>query len=64
MAYPRAAPPAIVAAGPNVLGLSGLDEDAGRGGFAGIGASSTKAPGIDELDGLGGLDEGTLVLGP
>jgi hypothetical protein len=64
MAYPRAAPPATVAAGPKVLDLPGLDEEAGRGGFWGIGASSMKAPGMEELDGRGGLDDEVLVLGP
>lgn len=53
----------MVAADPNVLGLSGLDEDAGRGGFWGAGVSSMKAPGMDELEGRGGLDDdGALVL--
>jgi hypothetical protein len=47
-----------------VLDLLGLDEDAGRGGFWGVGVSSTKAPGMDELDGRGGLDEEPFVLGP
>jgi len=64
MAYPRAAPPAAVAAGPKVLDLLGLDEDAGRGSFWGVGVSSMKAPGMDELDGRGGLDEEPFVLGP
>ena len=63
MAYPSAAPPAIVAAGPNLLGLSCIDEDAGRAGFWGAEVSSTKAPGIDELDGRWVL-EGVFALGP
>jgi hypothetical protein len=54
----------MVAAEPKVLCLSGLDDDAGRGGFWGAGVSSMKAPGIDELDGRGGLDEEVFTLGP
>jgi hypothetical protein len=47
-----------------VLGLSGLDEDAGRDGFCDVGPSSMKAPGMEELDGRGGLDGGVFVLDP
>lgn len=55
MAYPRAAPPAKVAAEPNLEGLAGFAgfED-GRGGFWGAGSSSKKAPGMDE--GRGGFE--------
>ena len=42
--------------------MLGLEEDAGRGGFWGAGVSSTKAPGMDELEGRGGLDEGGSML--
>ena len=66
MAYPRAAPPASVAADPNLagfvglVGLLGLDE--GRGGFWGATSSSKKAPGIE--DGRGGFDGSVSVLPP
>jgi len=48
----------MVAAEPKVVDLLGLAEDAGRGGFWGAAVSSIKAPGIDELEGRGGLDGG------
>jgi hypothetical protein len=64
MAYPRAAPPAIVAAAPNLLGLPGIDEDEGRGGFWGTVVSSMKAPGMEELDGRAGLEEGVFTKAP